>query len=129
MDKGIRIVVVLMGLVALLGGLGFIFAPTQMEADFSIVASRVDGLGTIRGDLGGMFLMAAGFILYGSRPGKSAWLVVPVVLLITVLFGRTVHILIDGISQPAIRSTLIEIIALVFLEFSRRRLSYNGAEY
>ena len=59
MDKGIRIVVVLMGLVALLGGLGFIFAPTQMEADFSIVASRIDGLGTIRGDLGGMFLMAA----------------------------------------------------------------------
>ena len=121
MDKGIRIGVVLMGLVALLGGLGFVFAPTQMEADFSIVASRVDGMGTIRGDLGGMFLMVAGFILYGSRPGKSAWLVVPVVLLITILFGRTVHILIDGISQPAIRSTLIEIVALVFLEFARRR--------
>lgn len=127
MDKGIRIVVVLMGLVALLGGLGFVFAPTQMEADFSIVASRVDGLGTIRGDLGGMFLMVAGFILYGSRPGKSVWLIVPVVLLISVLFGRTVHILIDGISQPAIRSTLIEIVALVFLNFARRRLSVDGA--
>jgi len=128
MDKGIRIVVVLMGLVALLGGLGFIFAPTQMEADFSIVASRIDGLGTIRGDLGGMFLMAACFILYGSRPGKSVWLVVPVVLLITVLLGRTVHILIDGISQPAIRSTLIEIVALVFLNFARCRLSVSEAD-
>ncbi len=125
MDKGIRIGVVLMGLIALLGGLGFIFAPTQMEADFSIVASRVDGLGTIRGDLGGMFLMVAGFMLYGSRPGKSAWLVVPIVLLLTVLFGRTVHILIDGISQPAIRSTLVEIFALGFLEFSRRKLSVS----
>lgn len=128
MDKGIRIGVVLMGLVALLGGLGFVFAPTQMEADFSIVASRVDGMGTIRGDLGGMFLMVAGFILYGSRPGKSAWLIVPVVLLITILFGRTVHILIDGISQPAIRSTLIEIVALVFLEFARRREAGGAAE-
>mgnify|MGYP001169659234 CR=1 FL=1 len=125
MDKGIRIGVVLMGLVALLGGLGFIFAPTQMEADFSIVASRVDGLGTIRGDLGGMFLMVAGFMLYGSRPGNSAWLIVPVVLLVTVLFGRTIHILIDGISQPAIRSTLVEIFALGFLEFSRRKLSVS----
>ena len=125
MDKGIRIGVVLMGLVALLGGLGFIFAPTQMEADFSIVASRVDGLGTIRGDLGGMFLMVAGFMLYGSRPGNSAWLIVPVVLLVTVLFGRTIHILIDGISQPAIRSTLIEIFALCFLEFARRKLSLS----
>ena len=125
MDKGLRFGVVLMGLIALLGGLGFVFAPTQMEADFSIVASRVDGLGTIRGDLGGMFLMVAGFMLYGSRPGKSAWLVVPVVLLLTVLFGRTVHILIDGISQPAIRSTLVEIFALGFLEFSRRKLSLS----
>lgn len=122
MDKGIRIVVVLMGLLALLAGLGFIFTPTQMEAEFSVVASRLDGLGTIRGDLGGMFLMAAGFILYGSRPGNSAWLVVPIVLLITVLFGRTVHIIVDGISQPAIRSTLVEIFALLFLDFARRRL-------
>ena len=125
MDKGLRFGVVLMGLIALLGGLGFVFAPTQMEADFSILASRIDGLGTIRADLGGMFLMAAGFMLYGSRPGKSAWLVVPIVLLLTVLFGRTVHILIDGISQPAIRSTLVEIFALGFLEFSRRKLSVS----
>ena len=122
MDKGIRIVLVLMGLLALLAGLGFVFIPIQMEAEFSIVASRVDGLGTIRGDLGGMFLMAAGFILYGSRPGKSGWLVVPMVLLITVLFGRTVHIIVDGISQPAIRSTLVEIFALLFLYYARRRL-------
>ena len=128
MDKGIRIGVVLMGLIALLGGLGFIFAPTQMEADFSIVASRVDGLGTIRGDLGGMFLMVAGFMLYGSRPGNSAWLIVPVVLLVTVLFGRTIHILIDGISQPAIRSTLVEIFALLFLDFARRRLPANSLQ-
>jgi hypothetical protein len=122
MDKAIRIVLVLMGLLALLAGLGFIFAPVQMEAEFSIVASRVDGLGTIRGDLGGMFLMAAGFIIYGSRPGKTLWLVVPMVLLVTVLFGRTVHIIVDGISQPAIRSTLVEILALLFLNYARRRL-------
>jgi hypothetical protein len=128
MDKSIRIVLVLMGLLALLAGLGFIFAPVQMETEFSIVASRVDGLGTIRGDLGGMFLMAAGFILYGSRPGKSLWLVVPMVLLVTVLFGRTVHILIDGISQPAIRSTLVEIFALLFLGFARRRLSAQSPQ-
>ena len=122
MDKGIRIVLVLMGLLALLAGFGFIFTPVQMEAEFSIVASRVDGLGTIRGDLGGMFLMASGFILYGSRPDNAAWLVVPMVLLITVLFGRTVHIIVDGISQPAIRSTLVEIFALLFLYYARRRL-------
>ncbi len=128
MDKGIRIVLVLMGLLALLAGLGFIFAPVQMEAEFSIVASRVDGLGTIRGDLGGMFLMAAGFIIYGSRPGKTLWLVVPMVLLITVLFGRTVHIIVDGISQPAIRSTLVEIFALLFLNYARRRLPAGSSQ-
>ena len=128
MDKGIRFVLVLMGLLALLAGLGFIFTPTQMEAEFSIVASRVDGLGTIRGDLGGMFLMAAGFILHGSRLGNAAWLVVPMVLLVTVLFGRTVHIIVDGISQPAIRSTLVEVFALLILYYARRRLPADSGQ-
>jgi hypothetical protein len=85
-------------------------------------------MGTLRGDLGGLFLTLAVFTLYGSRPGKSAWLAVPVVFMLTVLLGRTVHILIDGLSEPAIRSTVIEIIGLVLLEAARRKLDTDKVE-
>jgi hypothetical protein len=128
MEKGLRIAVVLVGASMLLGAVGFMFSPEAMEAQFSVVASRVDGMGTLRGDLGGLFLTLAVFTLYGSRPGKSAWLAVPVVFMLAVLFGRTVHILIDGLSEPAIRSTVIEIIGLVILEAARRKLDTDKVE-
>jgi hypothetical protein len=128
MEKGLRIAVVLVGASMLLGAVGFMFSPEAMEAQFSVVASRVDGMGTLRGDLGGLFLTLAVFTLYGSRPGKSAWLAVPVVFMLAVLFGRTVHILIDGLSEPAIRSTVIEIIGLVLLEAARRKLDTDKVE-
>ncbi|MDC1513609.1 hypothetical protein N8456_05925 [Porticoccaceae bacterium] len=128
MEKGLRIAVVLMGVSMLLGAIGFMFSPEAMEAQFSVVASRVDGMGTLRGDLGGFFLALSIFTLYGSRSGKSAWLAVPVVFLLAVLFGRVVHIVIDGLTQPALRSTLIEIVGIVLLEVARRKLGTDKAE-
>jgi len=128
MDKFLRIAVVLMGIAMLLGAIGFIFSPDAMEAQFSVVASRIDGMGTLRADLGGLFLTLALFTLYGSRPGKGAWLVVPAVFMLTAILGRSVHMLVDGLSEPAIRSTGVEIICLGLLEAARRRLSDNRAE-
>ena len=128
MEKSLRIAVVLIGVSMVLGAVGFMFSPEAMEAQFSVVASRVDGMGTLRGDLGGLFLTLAVFTLYGSRPGKSAWLAVPVVFMLAVLFGRTIHILVDGLSEPAIRSTVVEIIGLVILEAARRKLGTDKAE-
>ena len=128
MENGLRIAVVLIGASMLLGAVGFMFSPDAMEAQFSVVASRVDGMGTLRGDLGGLFLTLAVFTLYGSRPGKSAWLAVPVVFMLAVLFGRSIHILVDGLSEPAIRSTVVEIIALVILEAARRKLGTDKGE-
>ena len=128
MDKFLRIAVVLMGIAMLLGAIGFIFSPDAMEAQFSVVASRIDGMGTLRADLGGLFLTLALFTLYGSRPGKGAWLAVPAVFMLTAILGRSVHMLVDGLSEPAIRSTVVEIICLGLLEAARRRLSDNRAE-
>ena len=120
MIKVMRVVLVLMALIMLLGGVGFMFFPSAMEADFAVVASRADGMGTLRGDLGGLFLMLAIFTFYGSWPRKSQWLIVPIVFMVTVMAGRTVHVLIDGISQAAVRSFAVEIVALLLLLWARR---------
>jgi hypothetical protein len=107
----------------LFGALGFMFDPSSMEADFAVAALETHGMGTIRGDLGGTFLMLAIFTFYGSGPGKAAWLAVPLVFMLTVLFGRMVHIVVDGLTDPAIRSTVVELVAIALLEYSRRTLA------
>lgn len=120
MIKIMRFLLLIIALVMLLGAVGFIFFPSAMEADFAVVASRADGMGTIRGDLGGLFLMLAIFTFYGSWPRKSQWLMVPIVFMLTVMAGRTVHVLIDGVSQAAVRSFAVEIVALLVLLWARR---------
>jgi hypothetical protein len=126
-NRFLKIIVVIVGILILIGSFGFIFMPLQMDASFAIVASRPEGLGTLRGDLGGALMMVAIFTLYGARSGQSAWLLVPVTFMLTVLFGRSVHMLVDGVSQPAIRSTVVEIVLVLLLEFSRRRLARDTA--
>ncbi|MDG1310478.1 MAG: hypothetical protein P8P26_00270 [Porticoccaceae bacterium] len=125
MDKALPILLKMLSLGMLLGAFGFMFDPASMEADFAITALETHGMGTIRGDLGGTFLMLAIFTFYGSRPDNAAWLAVPLVFMLTVLFGRMVHIAIDGLTDPAIRSTVVELVAIALLEYSRRTLATN----
>ncbi|MDA9919247.1 hypothetical protein N9D72_03080 [Porticoccaceae bacterium] len=127
MEMALRIVLRLLALGILLGAVGFIFNPAGMEADFAVRALETHGMGTLRGDLGGTFLMLAIFTFHGSRPGNAAWLAVPLVFMLTVLFGRIVHIVLDGLTDPAIRSTVIELVAIAFLEYARRTLATDKA--
>ena len=123
MELALRILLRLLALGMLIGAVGFMFNPAAMEADFAVRALETHGMGTLRGDLGGTFLMLAIFTFHGSRPGSAAWLAVPLVFMLTVLFGRVVHIVLDGLTDPAIRSTMIELIAVAILEYARRKLA------
>jgi len=123
MELALRILLRLLALGMLIGAVGFMFNPAAMEADFAVRALETHGMGTLRGDLGGTFLMLAIFTFHGSRPGSAAWLAVPLVFMLTVLFGRVVHIVLDGLTSPAIRSTMIELIDVAILEYARRKLA------
>ena len=123
MLKLMRFLVVVIALGMLLGAIGFMFYPWMMQGDFAVVASRIDGMGTIRGDLGGLFLMLSIFTFYGCLRRKSQWLMVPIVFMLTVMMGRTVHVLVDGVTQAAIRSFTAEIIILLILLLARSTLA------
>lgn len=122
MEKGLQGLTILVGLLMLLGGMVLVFSPVAMEPIFSVTAIQGHGMGTIRGDLGGAFLALSVFTLYGSRPENAKWLAVPVIFLCAILFGRVVHIVLDGITNDAIRSVVIEVIGVVLLEGARRKL-------
>ena len=126
MEKALRILLRLLALGMFIGAVGFIFNPAGMEAEFAVGALETHGMGTLRGDLGGAFLMLAIFTFHGSRPGNAAWLAVPLVFMLSVLFGRTVHIVLDGLTDPAIRSTVIELVAVAILEYARRTLATDN---
>ena len=126
MEMALRILLRLLAFGMFMGAVGFIFNPAGMEADFAVRALETHGMGTLRGDLGGTFLMLAIFTFHGSRLGNAAWLAVPLVFMLTVLFGRMVHIVLDGLTDPAIRSSVIELVAVAILEYARRTLATDN---
>ncbi len=116
MEKILKILLVIAGILMAALGLRFMFTPTAMEADFGIIANRLDGLGNLRADLGGMFLGFSFFTIMAARRGKESWIVVPTIFMALILFGRILHIAIDGMSDFALRSTIVEIVLLaIFL--------------
>ncbi len=120
MEKLARIAVLLIGLAMLAGALGFGFAPQLMERDFAVVASRVEGLGTLRADLGGTFLSLAICAFLSLRRAQSQWLNVPILFMGAFLLLRTVHLLVDGVTHPGLRSFIVEVILIATLAWARR---------
>ena len=118
-----RTIVVLVGILLVIGAYGFIFNLDSMLENFGVNATRLDGRGTLRADLGGPFLGIAWFTFVGAITGKTKWLIVPVVFIAAILFGRIVHLVADGVTQKAIVSLIIEAVVLFSLEGSRRLLS------
>lgn len=116
----LRLLVVLIALACLAGGLGFAFAPTLVAADFAVTTTGVAGMGTLRADLGGLFLASGLFALAGLRKGSEHWLAVPLVFIGTILALRVLHLALDGMSPGGIRSLIAEIVIVAILYGARR---------
>jgi len=118
-----RLVAFLVGFGFLSGAIGFIFMPGMMEPDFSVIPTQVDGLGTLRADLGGAFAGLAIFAFAGMRRAQAHWLLVPLTFVGLYLLIRLGHLAVDGVTPNGIRSTVVEAVLLVLLYGAHRVLS------
>jgi len=118
-----RLIAFLVGFGFLAGAFGFVVTPGMMEPDFSVVATRIDGMGTLRADLGGAFLGLALFTFAGMRRSQAQWLLVPLVFMAVYLAIRLGHLAIDGVTANGIRSTVVEILLVALLYGAHRVLS------
>jgi hypothetical protein len=118
-----RLVAFMAGFGFLAGAFGFVVTPGMMEPDFSVVATQIDGFGTLRADLGGAFLGLALFTFAGMRRSQAQWLLVPTVFMGVYLVIRLAHLAIDGVTRNGIRSTVVEIVLVALCYAAYRVLS------
>jgi len=123
MEMAGRIIAFLVGFGFLAGAVGFIVMPGMMEPDFAVKWTRIDGMGTLRADLGGAFLGLALFTFAGMRRAQAQWLLVPLVFMGLYLAIRLGHLAVDGVTANGIRSTVVEIVLVVLLYVAHRVLS------
>lgn len=115
-----RITVGLVGLLTVFIGLGFLIRPEQMGAAFFVAPTSLQGMATLRGDFPGFFIGASVFALLGAWRSDPRPLVVPIVLLGIVFFGRVISIIADGIGPETFLPMVAEALMIAILEIARR---------
>jgi hypothetical protein len=108
MRQAMRGVLGLAGLFNILIGLGFLFNPTKLAAQFALSPIGIQGLATARADFPAFFLTGGLFALVGAWRADPKPLLVPLVLLGTALAGRFVSIALDGVVTTTYPPMLIE---------------------
>ncbi len=117
MTLAIRSLAVLLGLLYLFLGAGFLLNPAGSSADFGIEQLGVKGLASIRADFTAFFLVAGGCLVWGAIARKADPLFVAAALMGAAFIGRAVNLAQngahDGWLQPMIVEAVTVAVALI----------------
>jgi hypothetical protein len=117
MAQLVRVIIIVVGLLMLSIGMGFLLTPNRLAAAFYIVPEGVQGLATIRADFPAFFITASLCALYGAWTRRAAPLLVPILLVAIALFGRVVGIILDGIVATTLPPMIAEAAMIGVLAF------------
>ena len=115
MKRTMQIQIGLVGLFNIVIGLGFLFTPGKMAAEFAISPVGTQGMATMRADFPSFFLTVAVFSLIGAWRANRAPLLVPLVLMSIALFGRFVSIALDGTAPTTLFPMMVEAVTIALL--------------
>ena len=112
---GLRLLAGLVGIFFLVLGIGFLTLPEVFATGFFVEPARAVGINAIRGDFGALFLGLSFFCLLGTLTVHRSLLLVPVVFLTLIIFGRLISLVVDDVPLVAGDAIVIEFILLVIL--------------
>ena len=118
--KTVRVLIGLVGLLALLLALRLWIAPAAAGSTLGLSIQSPTGIATLRADVAGFFAGVGLFSLYAAVRGDRRALTVPLVLVGVALGGRLLTALLMGLSAQQYAPVAIEA-ALVVLFLAGRR--------
>jgi hypothetical protein len=119
----IRLLHVLVGLAALLFlgiALQFMLFPETAAERFALVPRGIQGLNTLRGDLGGLFLGGGVLMAAGVIYRQTFWWLAAAVIVAAIAFGRLVGFVFDGWQGNSFPQAVLEVVIVVLLVTAHR---------
>ena len=125
MNKVLRVIVALPGILFVVTGLRWLVDPAAAAAQFGM--PLLDGLGRSSqiGDMASFFLTLGVLILIALISAKRVWYYPPIMLLAFTAIGRILAWLVHD-AAPAVEMIAPEIIIACLLLFASRRLAAEG---
>ena len=122
-----RILAALAALFGIVLGLGFLFHPVEAGVMFFLSPNGIPGLAVLRAD------MTAFFLTGGILAAVAAWrqdqtlLIAPIMLFATAILGRTVSLIVDGVTPGAFTPMIVEAALVAGLVFARRTFGVGAS--
>ena len=110
MQRVLKILVALVGVLLALLGLQWMFAPGSTAEQFGIALTGLPGLSTARADLGGLFIASSAMCFLGLRPGGRVWLHAVAIVMVCIAAGRTIGLIADGFETRTLAITVLELV-------------------
>jgi hypothetical protein len=123
----LRAAVIVIGLLFVGIGTGFLLAPDRLGAALGITAEGARGLSTLRGDFTAFFWVSGMALAVGGWRRHAGMLLVAAALVGIVLLGRTVSLLLDGSYPDAGQPMVIEALALALALAGARHFARGRA--
>lgn len=120
MKQAMRFVLVLVGLLNIAIGLGFLLTPHLLAEKFFVSPVGTQGLATIRADFPAFFLTGGACALIGAWRASTSPLLVPLALLGCALTGRFVSLALDGAAPAALAPMIAEMLMIAALALAYR---------
>jgi len=123
MQTVVKAIPALIALLFLVMGINFVLDPVAGAAQVGVEPLGVDGLNTIRGDLGGLFLSCAILLILGLWRSEGAWFIAVAVLMLVIASGRLIGFVVDGSPGEATLTAFgFELVIAAGLIYASRRI-------
>ncbi|MEW5685368.1 MAG: MBL fold metallo-hydrolase [Pseudomonadota bacterium] len=116
----------LYGLIFAALGLGFWLAPGRLATRFAVEPLGLEGLSTLRGDFGGVFIGLAALCLAGAWTRRRGLLAAAAILLGAIIVGRLLGAAASGSPAGLIPNLIVELVGLAVLGLALRTLPPEG---
>jgi len=122
-----RLVVTAVALVFAVVGFGFWSAPDHAALRFGLEATGAAGAVSLRADLGGLFIAMAALSAAALWTGRAAWAIAVAGILTSIVIGRSIGWIADGVPTGDAQSLAIELVAIAALAvFAHRTTPAEG---
>ena len=122
-----RILAALAAIFGLVLGLGFLVDPVRFGTAFFLSPNGIPGLAVLRADMCAFFLTGGLLAAAAALRQNAALLIAPILLFAIAITGRTVSLIIDGVTPGAFVPMAVEGFFVISLLYAYRTFAGSRA--